>query len=76
MTCGCFACKLHRKMKRTMKNGSHQQKNRLIKELGELWLNTSEDLDYHQAIADGSWPTSVEILTHWLEKATVRKGIK
>jgi hypothetical protein len=67
--CLCFSCKLHRRAQRVMKNGSHRQKNDLIKELGNYWCEESEDNSYHKCILDGSWPGSVEILERSLIEA-------
>lgn len=71
-TCLCFSCKLSRRMKRTMTNGSHRQKNDLIKELANLWLMESEELNYEQAIADGSWPGSILIMERRLAHAKIK----
>jgi hypothetical protein len=35
-------------------------------------INTSDDLNYDQAILDGSWPGSVEILTRALARAETK----
>ena len=67
--CTCNLCKFHRRIKRTIKSGSHQQKNRLILELNDLYLHTSHDLDYEKCIADGSWPNSTRILAHRIKNA-------
>jgi hypothetical protein len=56
-----------------MKNGSHRQKNDLIKQLLNYYFMEGEDNDYHKAILDGSWPSSVKILEALLEKAKNRK---
>ena len=73
--CSCDFCKLYRRINRTMKNGSHQQKNALIKELSDLYWNTDEELDYEHVIADGSWPSAVEILEKRLEKAKTKREV-
>jgi len=38
-----------------------------------MWFHASDSLNYEQAIADGSWPTSVEILERRLRNAEVKK---
>jgi hypothetical protein len=60
-------------MERTMKSGSHQQKNALIRELGDLYWNTDAELDYEHVVADGSWHTAVEILERRLERAKAKR---
>lgn len=71
--CQCFSCKLGRRANRTMKNGSHRQKNDLIKEILNYWCSEGEDASYYKCILDGSWPSSVKILEALLEKAKNRK---
>lgn len=73
MRCNCHFCKLHRRMNRTMHSGSHQQKNALILELMDLWCHTDADLNYEHAVADGSWPTAVEVLERRLENAKAKQ---
>ena len=68
-TCLCRLCKRSRRIRRIMQNGSHPQKNRLIRELVDSLCYTEDDLNYEQAIKDGSWPTAVEILERRLEAA-------
>lgn len=70
MKCHCEFCVLHRRYRRTIKNGSHKQKNLLILELMDLYCRVSEDLNYEHAIADGTWLTAVEILEKRLKNAT------
>src|ERR1700739_4892098 len=65
----CNWCKQYRRVKRTIANGSHQQKNKLIMEMAELYWNTDADLNDENAIADGSWPQAVEILERRLKRA-------
>ena len=72
--CVCKFCKQHRRVQRTIKSGSHQQKNKLILELADLYWSTDAALDYEQVIADGSWPQAVEILERRLANARVRQS--
>jgi len=72
--CFCDFCKLHRRVNRTMKSGSHQQKNALIRELSSLYWHTDADLDYEHAVASGDWPTSVAILERRLETARAKQN--
>ena len=44
-----------------------------LKKLRNENVNIGEDLCYHKAIFDGSWPSSVEILKRVLEKAKKRR---
>lgn len=51
-------------------NGNNIEEMRsLIKEMLEYECNIGSDLNYLQAIMDGSWPTSVRQLTEALDKA-------
>lgn len=70
--CKCDFCKLYRRMNRTIKNGSHQQKNKLIKELMNLWCNADAELEIQTVISVGDWPTSVDILERRLAKAKAK----
>lgn len=67
--CVCDFCRLRRRTKRTMRNGSHRQKNQLIDELANLYWDADEKLNHMNAIRAGDWPQSVEILERWLERA-------
>lgn len=71
--CPCFGCKLNRRSRTVKANGSHKQKNRLIDELMDMWLHESDDNNYNQAILDGSWPQSIEILERQLTKARLKR---
>jgi hypothetical protein len=73
--CFCELCKLSHRIRRTMTNGSHQQKNRLIQELANRLACAEDSLDYESCIADGSWPTAVEILEHRLERAREKRAV-
>lgn len=70
--CKCNFCKLHRRVERTLKSGNAAKKNDLIRELADRYWSTSADLDYENAIKDGSWPQAVEILTERLERAKAK----
>ena len=71
--CNCDSCKMSRRIRRTMLNGSHQQKNKLINELANLYWHTDADLEYENAVASGDWPQSVEILESRLEIAKAKR---
>ena len=72
--CVCNFCTMRRRVIRTMKSGSHQQKNKLINELADLYWSTDAELDYETAVANGSWPTAVEILERRLEDARKKRN--
>jgi hypothetical protein len=71
--CNCRICRLGRFVNRTVANGSHRQKNRLIRDLEESLFYAEDSLNYERAIADGSWPTAIEILQKRLDSANKRK---
>ena len=70
--CKCAGCNLSKRVELTIKNGSREELVTLIQDLHEGYFMSQEDLSYEKAIADGSWPTSVEILKTRLEKAIKR----
>ena len=41
----------------------------MYSQLFDLWAQISEDLNYNEAILDGSWPSAVEQLERALIKA-------
>jgi len=45
-----------------------------IVKLRNDYVNVADDLNYHTAIFDGSWPTSVEILERVLAKVKAQQG--
>jgi hypothetical protein len=65
---------MSQRISRTIRNGSHPQKNRLIRELADLYWNTDFELDYEKCVANGTWPTAVEVLERRLENARARKA--
>lgn len=70
--CDCRWCKLSRRARRTMLNGSRPQMRKLINELMNRLCDVEDDLNYHQAILDGSWPSSVQTLTGALQIAMTK----
>jgi hypothetical protein len=54
---------------RVIKNDAIKPKNVLLKEITDLYWQTDEDLSYERAIADGDWPSSVNILSKRLVNA-------
>jgi len=67
--CLCDWCKFSRRIRRTTKNGSHQQKNRAITEIMSRLVCAEDELNYENVVANGSWPTAVEVLEQRLERA-------
>jgi hypothetical protein len=54
-------------------NGSRNQIRRTVDEImGDLY-SAEDDLNWHEAIFDGTWPNAVEILEDKLEKARKHK---
>ena len=72
--CVCDFCTMRRRVIRTMKNGSHQQKNKLINELADLYWSTDAELDYEHSVASGDWPQAVEVLERRLDIAKAKKA--
>jgi hypothetical protein len=71
--CICELCQFHRRIKRTQKNGSHRQKNKLIDELAYRLCCAEDSLNYEECVANGSWPTAVEVLEQRLERVKGKK---
>lgn len=71
--CKCDFCRLYRRINMVTRHGSHQQKNRLVRELADLYWNTDFELDYERVVASGDWPTAVEILERRLERAKAKR---
>lgn len=71
--CKCDFCKLADRVDATIQKGDHREMVALINDLLDMYVNVDADLDYEKAVADGSWPQSVEILTNRLEKARERR---
>lgn len=68
--CDCDLCKRHRKFEKFLKKYPFSQEDK--KFLDKLYedLNMTEfELDYREAILDGSWPQAKKILERSLEEA-------
>lgn len=63
MTCECQLCKDLR----------HLKDCGVSEEFVARYLDEGLDAEYNQAVLDGSWPTSVELLTSSLEHALERR---
>jgi len=61
---------------RAARSGSRRQAEKAILWVYDYLLNVDEDLNYHQAILDGSWPSSVEILERALALARAKQQEK
>lgn len=72
--CPCEFCTVSRKYKEIKEKRDFDALLKLFDEALDNWLHTSEDLSYHECIADGSWPTSVEILENWLVEAKAKQN--
>jgi hypothetical protein len=73
-SCNCESCKLSRKSHKIIKNGSIEEKNLFISELLDLYFHVSADLNYEQAVSDGSWPTAIEIMETRLKFAVDKRN--
>jgi hypothetical protein len=68
-TCNCRSCKRHAFYKLVLANGSRQQIRRMFDDIVDCLLHAEDDLNYHQCILDGSWPTAVKQLEEALANA-------
>lgn len=73
MSCDCQWCKLSEKIHSIKDKTECIEARDLIDYLANELIMTSEDNNYNEVVMNGSWPTSVEILTRALENA---KSIK
>lgn len=69
MSCDCKHCKRSIRIDLILNEGSNDQLKALVHELLNDLRQVEEDLNYHQAILDGSWPSSVRQLKQALAKA-------
>jgi hypothetical protein len=65
----CRICYLSTRQKQVLESADFALMAEFIDELLNRECDLSEDLSYHKAILDGTWPNSVEILTKKLAKA-------
>ena len=59
-TCNCKWCERNRRWNEMAVSESQTVRDDLIHELREELGNVEEDLNWHKAILDGSWPTARE----------------
>ena len=67
--CKCRLCIRHRRMDSLRKRGTRKQLVAALDELMNHLCDVEADLNYHQVIMDGSWPSSVEQLQKALKRA-------
>lgn len=70
--CECNFCTLRLKIASAKRRGTREDLISLVDELSEKYWNTEFDLDYLNAIMDGSWPSAVEQLESAFERAKAR----
>lgn len=63
MTCECQLCKDLR----------HLKACGVSEEFLDRYLNEGLDANYNQAVLDGTWPSSVELLTSALQRAQQKR---
>lgn len=68
-TCKCPLCLRHRRMDSLIKRGNRKQLCEAVEELLDHLCDVEADLNYHQVIMDGSWPSAVEQLQKSLKRA-------
>jgi hypothetical protein len=71
--CICELCQFTRRIKRTKRNGSHRQKNKMIDELANRLCYAEDSLDYENCVANGSWPTAVEGMEQRLKRVKEKR---
>ena len=75
MSCDCQTCKDIQRM-RAVTSQLNELDTEFLHGLMARLMQTEMDLNWHQAIADGSWPNSVEILRGWLRNAQPKVEIE
>ena len=73
--CTCNFCNLARHVDDVCFSGTRDEQATLIRELHNLYEQTRADVNYSQAILDGSWPQAIQILTEKLENAKKLKEL-
>lgn len=63
MACECQVCK----------DLQHLKACGVSEEFVDRYINAGLDADYNKYVLDGTWPTSVELLTSALERAIKRR---
>lgn len=67
--CNCEFHRLFALRTKALESDDIKFVKKTLEEFSDLWLNISEDLNYHQVILDGSWPTAPEQLRQGLARA-------
>ena len=67
--CKCKICSAHKKIDKIIHSRDVDKLIELVTKLEDENLNLGFELDYLNAIIDGSWGSSVKILTKALERA-------
>lgn len=73
MSCDCRLCVEGRKF-RTIANKLSVKDRKFMVDFYDYYMNIDADLDYHRCILNGSWPSSVSILTKALEEARKKQA--
>jgi hypothetical protein len=71
----CDFCKTRLAIKQVIANGTREELVAKLREVESRMWEAEASVDYHEAIMDGSWPTSVRILSNALEKAKALKRV-
>lgn len=67
--CNCKLCVYSRKVSSVIRGKNINELVGTISDLMDANFNIGADLEYLQAIMDGSWPSSAELLERALKKA-------
>lgn len=69
VVCKCRICKRTKRVKKILESRKPTELRRLVEELFDELMQVEDDLNYHQAILDGSWPSAETQLEAALVKA-------
>jgi hypothetical protein len=70
--CQCAFCERHRHIDAVKSRGNVEGMRILLDSLWNDLCETDADLDYHQEILDGSWPSAAEQAQKILERVAAR----
>lgn len=76
MACPCEICARYQRFRMVMSSGSRVKLRQLARAIFDELYSVEEDLEYKNAILDGSWPTAVEHLEEALRAAKAKKAMK
>lgn len=72
--CECRFCTLYRESVSVKRSGTYYELRKFIDRLMDDLANAEEDLNYHKAIMDGSWPSAKDKAQEILKRVAEREA--